>query len=148
MLSNPCRYLDESKSMRLQLTHILSNLYITKSLQYGGWRQGSMKPFKNILWQFIYIKFLLVSHFMIDTLDTQVLLLAKLIHVGRWTPITSGVPNELHQPWGAHTSSTTWSRSTPPPKVCYSILEKLYPKSWVKAAQQDENTSKCLNERW
>ena len=33
MLSNPCRYFDESKSMRLQLTHILSNLYITKSLQ-------------------------------------------------------------------------------------------------------------------
>src|SRR3954463_1616039 len=27
MLSNPCRYLDESNSMRLQLTHILSNLY-------------------------------------------------------------------------------------------------------------------------
>ena len=31
MLSNTCRYLDESKSMRLQLTHILSNLYITLS---------------------------------------------------------------------------------------------------------------------
>ena len=52
ILSNPCRYLDESKSMRLQLTHILSNLYITKSLHNGGWRQGSTKPFKHILWQF------------------------------------------------------------------------------------------------
>ena len=46
MLSNPYRYLGESKSMRLQITHILSTLYITKSLQHGGWRQGSMKPFK------------------------------------------------------------------------------------------------------
>ena len=36
MLSNPFRYLDESKSMRLQITHILSNLYITKSLRYSG----------------------------------------------------------------------------------------------------------------
>ena len=36
MLSNPCRYLDDPKSTRLLLTHILSNLYITKSLQSGG----------------------------------------------------------------------------------------------------------------
>ena len=53
MLSNLYRYLDESKSMRLQLTHILSNLYITKSLHNGGWRQGSTEPFKHILWQIL-----------------------------------------------------------------------------------------------
>ena len=142
MLSNPCRYLDGSKSMRLQLTHILSIVYITKSLHYGGWRQGSLKPIKYILWQ------IPISNFMIVILDTQVLFLANVIHVGRRTPITSGAPNELYQLWASHTSSTTWSRSTPPSKVCYSILEKLYPKSWVKVAQQDANKSKCLNEKW
>ena len=56
--------------------------------------------------------------------------------------------DELHQPWATHTSSTTWSRSTPPPKVCCSILEKLYSKTWVKATQQDMNTSRCLNKKW
>ena len=56
--------------------------------------------------------------------------------------------DELHQPWATHTSSTTWSRSTQPSKVCYSILEKLYSKSWGKATQQDVNTSRCLNEKW
>ena len=54
MSSNPCRYLDESKSMRLQLTRILSNPYITKSLNNGDWWRGSMKPFKHILWQILY----------------------------------------------------------------------------------------------
>ena len=54
--------------------------------------------------------------------------------------------DELHQPWATHTSSTTWS--TPPTKVCYSILEKLYSESWVKATQQDVNTSRCLNKKW
>ena len=76
--------------------------------------------------------------------------LQKLTHVGRWTQIPSGAPNS----WWAtstlstHTSSTTWARTTPPPKVCYSILEKLYSKSWVKATRQDVNTSRCLNEKW
>ena len=70
MLSNPCRYLDESKSMRLQLTHILSNLYITKSLHNGGWRQGSTKPFKHPLTNSML-------SFMIVILNTQVLFLAK-----------------------------------------------------------------------
>ena len=54
--------------------------------------------------------------------------------------------DELHQPWATHTSSTTWT--TPPTKVCYSILEKLYSKSWAKATRQDVNTSRCLNEKW
>ena len=55
--------------------------------------------------------------------------LQELTHVGRWTQIPSGAPtiDALHQPWALHTSSTTWSSSTPPPKVCYFILEKLYP---------------------
>ena len=96
MLSNPCRYLDEPKSMRLQVTHILSNLYMTKSLLYGGWRQGSMKPFKYILWQ------ISMSNFMIVILDTQVLFLARLTHVGRWTQITSGAPNSW---WATSTLS-------------------------------------------
>ena len=41
----------------------------------------------NILWQILYIKFLLVWNFMIVILDTQVLFLAKLTHVGRQTQI-------------------------------------------------------------
>ena len=138
MLSNPCRYLDGSKSMRLQLTHILSNLYITKSLLYGGWRQGSMKPFKHILWQIPKYNFMIVM------LDTQVLFLANLIHVGRWTPITSGAPNELHQHWASHKFNYMIKIN----KVCYSILEKLYPRTWVKATQQDVNIPRCLNEKW
>ena len=81
MLSNPCRYLDESKSVRLQLTHILSNLYITKSLCNGGWIQGSMKPFTHILWQiFCWVSWL---SFWIHKCSS----LQKLTHVGRWTPI-------------------------------------------------------------
>ena len=91
MSSNPCRYLDGSRSMRLQLTHILSNLYTTKSLFHGGWRQGSMKSFKYIPWQ------IPISNFMIVILDAQVIFLANLIHVCRWNPITSGAPNEPHQ---------------------------------------------------
>ena len=76
--------------------------------------------------------------------------LQELTHIGRWTQIPSGAPNS----WWAtstlstHISSTTWARTTPPPKVCYSILEKLYSKTWVKATQQDVNTSRCLNEKW
>ena len=125
MLFNPCRYLDESKSMRLQLTHILSNLYITKSLHNGGWWRGSMKPF-NISFDKFYI-----SNFMIVILDTQVLFLARLTHVGRWTQLQVVLPtiHALHQPWAPHASSTTWIRSTLPPKVCHSILEKLYLKT-------------------
>ena len=73
--------------------------------------------------------------------------LQELTHVGRWTQISSGAPNSwLHQPRATHTSSTTWS--TPPTKVCYSILEKLYSETWAKATRQDVNTSKCLNEKW
>ena len=87
MLSNPCRYLDKPNSMRLQLTHILSNLYITKSLLHGGWKQGSIKPF-NISFDKFY-----VLNFMIVILDTQVLFLANLTHVGRWTQTTRGAPN-------------------------------------------------------
>ena len=87
---------------------------------------------------------------MLVILDTQVLFLAKLTHVGRWTQLQVVLPTilALHQLWASSTSSSTWSKSTPPPKVCNSILEKLYPKSWVKAAQQDVNTSKCLNKKW
>ena len=54
MLSNPCRYLDKPNSMRLQLNHILSNLYISKSLQNGGWRQGSTNPFNISFGKFLY----------------------------------------------------------------------------------------------
>ena len=91
MLPNPCRYLDESKSMRLQLTHNLSNLYIIKSLHNGGWKQGSMKLFKHILWQILYqVSWL---SFWIHKCSS----LQKLTHVGRWTQIPSGAPN----PWWA-----------------------------------------------
>ena len=96
MLSNPCRYLDKPNSMRLQLNHILSNLYISKSLQYGGWRQGSTNPF-NISFDNFFI-----SNFMIVILDTQVLFLARLTHVGRWTQTTSGAPNHW---WATSTLS-------------------------------------------
>jgi len=76
--------------------------------------------------------------------------LQELTHVGRWTQTPSGAPNS----WWAtstlstHTSSTTWATTTSPPKVCHSILEKLYSKSWAKATRQDVNTSRCLNEKW
>ena len=79
MASNHCRYLDKPSSMRLQLNHIQSNLYISKSLQNGGWRQGSTNPF-NISFDNFFI-----SNFMIVILDTQVLFLARLTHVGKWT---------------------------------------------------------------
>ena len=99
----------------------------------------------NISFDKFYVK-LHDCHFWIHKCSS----LQELTHVGRWTQIPSGAPilDELHQPWATHTSSTTWSRSTPPLKVCYSILEKLYSKSWVKATQQDVNTSRCLNEKW
>ena len=140
MSSNPCGYLDEPNSMRLQLNQILSNLYISKSLQYGGWRQGSMNPF-NISFDNFYI-----SNSMIVSLDTQVLFLAKLTHVGRWTQTTSGDPNSW---WTTSTLSilhkfTYMIKINTTTKVCHSITEKLYRKTWVKAAQQDENTSKFL----
>ena len=150
MLSNPCRYLDEPNSMRLQLNHILSNLYISESLQNGGWRQGSTNPFNISFDKFIYIKFQVISNFMIATLYTQVLFVARLIHAGRWTSTTSGAPNSWWSTstWAPYTSSSTWPSSSPPPKVCHSILEKLNPKTWVKTTQQDVNTSKCLNVKW
>ena len=96
----------------------------------------------NISFDTFYIK--------IYDCHTQVLFLAKLTHVGRWTQNSKVVLptlDELHQPWATHTSSTTWSRTTPPPKVCYSILENLYSKSWVRETQQDVNISRWLNER-
>ena len=150
MLCNPCRYLDKINSMILQLNHILSNLYISKSLQYDVWRQGSMNTFQYIRWQLLYIKFHLVSNFMIVILDTQVLFLAKLTHVGRWTQTTSSAPNSR---WTTSTLSILHKfnymiKINTTTKVCHSILEKLYPKTWVKATQQGVNTSKCLNEKW
>ena len=96
MLSNPCRYLDESKSMRLQLTHILSNLYITKSLHNGGWRQGSTKPLKHILWQTSYWPSWL--SFWTHKCSS----LQKLTHVGRCIQIPSGAPNSW---WATSTLS-------------------------------------------
>ena len=127
MLSNPCRYLDESKSMRLQLTHILSNLYITKSLHNGGWWQGIMKSFdisfdKLYISNFIWYQVSWLSFWIHKCSSLQ-----KLTHVGRWTHFQVVLPtlDELHQPRAIHTSSTTWLGSTPPPKVCHSILEKL-----------------------
>ena len=96
MLSNPCRYLDESKSMRLKLTHILSNLYITKSLHNGGWSQGSTEPFKHILWQMFYWDSWL-SFWIHKCYSLQ-----KVTHVGRWTQIPSGSPNSW---WATSTLS-------------------------------------------
>ena len=49
----------------------------------------STYPLKN----YIYIKFLLVSSFVIVILDTQVLFHAILTHVGRWTQTTRDAPN-------------------------------------------------------
>ena len=49
-----------------------------------------------------YIKFHLVSNFMIFMLDTQVLFLARLTHVGRWTQTPSGAPNSW---WATSTLS-------------------------------------------
>ena len=103
MLSNPCRYLDESKSMRLQLTHILSNLYITKSLHNGGWRQGNMQPFKHILWQ-------ILSWLSLWTHKCSSL--QELTHVGRRTQIPSGAPNSW---WATSTLSN-------PHKFNYMIM--------------------------
>ena len=75
--------------MGLQVTHILSNLYITKFLWYGCWIQGSMNSL-NIPFDYIYTK-----KFMIVKFNTQVLFLVRLTHVGRWTQTTSGAPNSL-----------------------------------------------------
>ena len=144
MLSNPCRYLDESNSMRLQPTHILSNLHITKSLLNGGWRQGSTKPFKHILWQ------ILCWASWLSLLDTQVLFLARTNPWGRWTQIPSGAPNSW---WTTSTLSIPHKfnymvKINIASKICHSILEKLYSESWAKATRQDVNTSRCLNEKW
>ena len=96
MLSNPCTYLDEPQSMRLQITHILSNLYITKYLCFGCWNQGSMNSL-NISFDYFNM-----SNFMIVNLDTQVLFLARLTHVGRWTSTPKDAPNSW---WSTSTLS-------------------------------------------
>ena len=102
MLSNPCRYLDESKSMRLQLTHILSNLYITKSLQHGGWRQGSMKLFNISFDKFYISNFIWYQVSWLSFWIHKCSSLQKLTHVGRWTQIPSGAPNSW---WATSTLS-------------------------------------------
>ena len=140
MPSNPCRYLDESKSMRLQPTHILS-----KSLHHQVSTQWWLKTRKHETLQTYPLTNSILS-FIIVILDTQVLFLARLTHVGRWTSTTSAAPNSWWSTstWAPYTSSTTWPSSSPPPKV-HSVLEKLNPKTWVRETQQDESTSKCLN---
>ena len=106
MLSNPCRYLGESKSMRLQLTHILSNLYIIKSLHNGGWRQGS-KILTHISFDKFYVE-LHDCHFWIHKCSS----LQELTHVGRWTQTPSGAPNSW---WATSTLSN-------PHKFNYMIM--------------------------
>ena len=81
MLSNPCRYLDESKSMRLQPTHILSK-YLHHQVSTQWW----LKTRKLETLQ-TYPLTNSILNFMIAILDTQVLFLAKLTHVGKRTQI-------------------------------------------------------------
>ena len=71
MSSNPCRYLDESKYMRLQPTHILS-----KFLHHQVSTQWWLKTRKHKTRQ-IYPLTNSMLNFMIVILDTQVLFLAK-----------------------------------------------------------------------
>ena len=106
MLSNPCRYLDKPNSMRLQLNHTLSNLYISKSLQNGGSRQGRMDPFNISFDKFLYQMSWL--SFWIHKCSS----LQKLTHVGRWTQTPSGAPNSW---WATSTLSN-------PHKFNYMIM--------------------------
>ena len=93
MLSNPCTYLDKLKSMRLQATHILSNLYFTKFLLCGYWIQGSMNPLNISFDNFNISNFIWYQVSWFSFWITQVLFLARLTHVGRWISTTNGAPN-------------------------------------------------------
>ena len=89
-------------------------------------------------------------NFMIVILDTQVLFLARtnpcryMNSNSKWCSQLLMSYINLEQP----TQAQLHEWSTPSPKVCFSILEKLYSKTWVKATRQDVNTSRCLNEKW
>ena len=87
MLSNPCRYLVKSNSMRLKSTHILSNLYITKSL-HKVVEDKEARNHSNISFDKFYVEFH-DCHFWIYKCSS----LQELTHVGRWTQIPSGAPN-------------------------------------------------------
>ena len=67
------------------------SLYITVLEDKEAWNPSNIS-FDNFF----------ISNFMIVILDTQVLLLARLTHVGRWTPTTSGAPNSW---WSTSTLS-------------------------------------------
>ena len=73
-----------------------ANIYITKSLHNGGWRQGSTQPFKHILWQILcWVSWLSFWIYKCSSLQ-------ELTHVGRWTQIPSGAPNSW---WATSTLS-------------------------------------------
>ena len=55
MLSNPCKYLDESKSMRLQLTHILA-ISTSPSLYTMVVEDKEAQNHSNISFDKFYIK--------------------------------------------------------------------------------------------
>ena len=91
-----------------------------------------------------------ISNFMIVILDTQVLFLARLTHVGRWTPITSGAPNSW---WATSTLSN-------PHKFNYMIkintttqgmsfhLREALPQDIGQSNSTRCEYIKCLNEKW
>ena len=76
--------------------------YITKSLHYGGWRQGSMNPL-NISFDNYYISnFIWYQVSWLSFWIHKCSSLQKLTHVGRWTQIPSGAPNSW---WATSTLS-------------------------------------------
>ena len=144
MLSNPCRYLDESKSMRLQHTHILS-----KSLHHQVSTQWWLKKRKHETLQTYPLTNSILS-FMFVILDTQVLFLAKLTHVGRWTQIPSGAPNSW---WATSTLSNPQkfnymiTINTTTQGMLFHVREALL---WVMSQSNSTRweSIKCLTKKW
>ena len=129
--------------MILQHTHILSNLNISKVSTW--WWLKTRKH--QTIHTYPLTNSMLSS--MIILLDTQVLFLAtnpcsRTNSNSKWCSQLLMSYINLEQP----TQVQLHERSTSPPKVCHSILEKFYSETWVKATQQDVNTSRCLDEKW
>ena len=92
----------------------------------------------------------LVSNFMIVILDTQVIFLARLTHVGRWSQTTSGAPNHW---WATSTLSIPHKFNymikfnTTTQGVSFHLREAL-PQDIGQSNSTRWEYIKCLNEKW
>jgi hypothetical protein len=130
---NPCRYLDEPHSTRLQPTQILSNLVfgqVSSAWDVESKEQALTYPF----WQNEVLKSH-SCHFRYSWEFPCLTNPCRKMNYRTRRDASKSIPMSIHHKFNYMTKSIT------KPKVSLHIFEKLCSNTWAKASQNDVNTS-------